>query len=69
MIENDKEGILVQDGDPYVLAGAIASLANDFGRAKEFAVNAHKRAVTRHNPQRIIGQVLDGYRDILKQSK
>lgn len=68
MIENYKEGILVQDGDPYVLAGAIASLANDFGRAKEFAVNAHKRAVTRHNPQRIIGQLLDGYRDILRQN-
>lgn len=65
MLESGKEGVLVQDGDPYVLAGAIASLAYNFEKAKKLAENAHNRAIERHNPQRIVRQLLDAYHDIL----
>jgi len=49
MVENRKEGLLVQDGDCYSLAGAILELARDFPLAAELAISANKRAKERHN--------------------
>jgi Glycosyltransferase len=66
MIENGKEGTLVQDGDPYVLAGAIVDLLNNPKRAYEYANNARQTAVVRHNQESIINELLHGYHEILK---
>ena len=65
MLENEKEGILVQDGDPYMYAGAIVDYYMDFKKAKAYGENARRRAMERHNPQRIREQLLHGYKNIM----
>ena len=65
LIKDELEGKLVQDGDPYVLAGTIAEFHNTFDKAKMYGCNARKRALVRHNPKRIIGQLQETYHSIL----
>lgn len=36
LLVNRREGLLVQDGDPYAMAGAIIELLKDAGLAKGF---------------------------------
>lgn len=66
MLEDGKEGILVQDGEPYVLAGAISSLSQNFTMAKGMGEKARQRAIKRHDANIIINQILDAYNDILE---
>lgn len=68
LLENGKEGVLVQDGDPYVLAGAIVDLQQDFSKAKAYGEAARKRAVVRHDMNRIIGELTDAYREIYREN-
>ena len=65
LIENEKEGLLVQDGDPYVLSGAIVRVQNDFAMSKQWADNARIKATQRHNPQAICESLLSVYNAIL----
>lgn len=65
MLENNKEGVLVQDGDYYSLAGAIIEMSNDFNTAKEIANNASKRAHIRHAPEKIVEELLVAYKEII----
>lgn len=61
IIENKKEGLLVQDGDPYALAGAILELKENDKYANTLGINARARARIRHNPERIINTLLNIY--------
>ncbi|UKK54777.1 glycosyltransferase family 4 protein [Prevotella sp. E2-28] len=67
MLENNIEGRLIQDGEPYSLAGMIMELAADFAKAKEYGLNAREKAQFRHNPKRVCEQLLNTYRSILQQ--
>lgn len=69
MLENGKEGILLQDGDPYVYAGAIVNYYLHFDKARSYGEKARQRALVRHNPNRIVGQLLDAYKIILSDKK
>lgn len=69
MLENDKEGILLQDGDPYVYAGAIVDYYLHFDKVRSYGEKARQRALVRHNPNRIVGQLLDAYKMILSDKK
>lgn len=64
MLENEKEGILLQDGDPYVYAGAIMDVYTHFDKAKAYGQNARKRALVRHDAERIGKQLFDAYQEI-----
>lgn len=66
LLTTKKEGILVQDGDPYVYAGAISYLYHHFDIAKSYGENARRRAQERHNPERIGKQLLDAYANMSK---
>lgn len=66
LLTTKKEGILVQDGDPYVYAGAISYLYHHFDIAKSYGENARCRAQERHNPERIGKQLLDAYANMSK---
>lgn len=66
LLTTKKEGILVQDGDPYVYAGAISYLYHHFDIAKYYGENARRRAQERHNPERIGKQLLDAYANMSK---
>jgi glycosyltransferase involved in cell wall biosynthesis len=65
IIENNSEGLLVQDGDPYALAGAILELINDTKYAVKLGANARGRAIIRHNPDTIANRVLSIYKSVL----
>lgn len=65
LFENDKEGILVQDGDPYVYAGAIYKLSQNFDKAKLYGQTARTRALAKHDKGRIANELLTAYNNIL----
>ena len=65
LISNKKEGILVQEGDPYSLAGAIMDLSFNFSWAINLGINARNRALMRHNPEGIVNRLIGIYNTIL----
>ena len=69
MLEHGKEGYLVQDGDPYSLAGAILNIIGNFDKAKEMGINARNRAMIRHNKNRIVESLIESYIQIIKAHK
>lgn len=69
LLEHKKEGLLVQDGDPYVLAGSIVELHDDFERAKGYGQAARLHALDRHNPQNVSKELLAAYHDIISLTK
>lgn len=67
ILENNVEGRLVQDGDPYTLAGMIMEMASDFESAKKMGDRAHDTAVKRHNPIFVCNQLLNVYNTLLSE--
>jgi glycosyltransferase involved in cell wall biosynthesis len=68
ILENFKEGLLVQDGDSFSLAGTILELANDFSKSKQYGINARQTAILRHNPQRVANEIIGIYDEIYKSA-
>lgn len=66
ILENNKEGMLIQSGEPYVLAGAIIDAAQRFQDFIDMGENARHRAVIRHNPDNVLKELLSCYSKILK---
>jgi glycosyltransferase involved in cell wall biosynthesis len=60
-----EEGILVQDGDPYVLAGAILDLASSGEKQIKFSANARTKAIQRHNSDTILKNLIEIYKSII----
>lgn len=69
LLENGTEGVLVQDGDPYVFAGAVVNLFSRFDLAKKYGENARNRALARHDRERIVSCLIDVYNKILEDYK
>ena len=69
MLSHGNEGLLIQDGDPYVMAGAISDIAHHFDKAKTFGKNARMRAFERHNQERIGKALVETYNTIVKDYK
>ena len=67
MLENNVEGRLLQDGDPYAMAGMIMEMAADNEQARAFGRKAAERAAERHKPERVCKQLMDVYNEILIQ--
>lgn len=65
LLQNKKEGILIQDGDSWVLAGAILELMNDKDMAIKYGERARLRAMQRHNPNKIVNELLEIYNKII----
>lgn len=65
MLENNVEGRLLQDGEPYSMAGMIMEMAGDYDKAKTFGQNARAKALLRHNPEFVCNQLLTAYHSIL----
>lgn len=68
IIQDKVEGILVQEGDPYSLAGAIVELINNYEYAVSLGKNARKRAINRHNPQNIGTSILNIYEKLILEN-
>lgn len=67
LLTHEVDGILVQDGDPYVLTGAIVEMHSDFSRAKSYGVSARKKALIRHNAENVYKELIQAYNDILNK--
>lgn len=65
LITDKIDGILVQDGDPYALAGAIIELINNEPLSFTLGENARKRATIRHDQNKVVEDLLHCYRTIL----
>lgn len=65
LLQDQKEGILYQDGDPYVLSGAIINLCKNPQYAINLGASAYKIAHYRHDKERVVKELLDGYKSII----
>ena len=67
LIKDGEEGILIQSGDPWAMAGAIIELVNNKERAIKFGKNARKIALERHDKNRIINDLLKVYDNVINK--
>jgi len=67
LIENNTDGILIQDGDPYVMAGAIIELFENYDKAINLGIHARKKALNRHNKEVISSGLINIYRTIIER--
>ena len=66
MLTDGIEGLLVQDGDSFVLAGAIIKLVKDKELSTRLGRAARIRAIERHSPKRVASQLQNAYQQIIK---
>lgn len=68
LMKDGKEGLLIQEGDPWVLAGSIIELVNDWEKAKDFGRNARIRASQRHDKRGIVKDYINIYEKIVDEN-
>lgn len=68
LINNHKDGLLVQDGDPWALAGAILELVRDPEKAAALGQKARERGLVRNDPEKICNDLVGIYQKLLYQS-
>ena len=69
LLRDGIEGVLVQDGDPYVLAGAMLEVIREPEKYTAMAAEGRRVAQRRHDPAAIVAGMIDRYRDIIKKHK
>lgn len=62
----DKYGVMVQDGDPFVLAGTLADVLTNTDDYIEKCQEGRKKALIRHSPENVKEELLHAYWDILQ---
>jgi glycosyltransferase involved in cell wall biosynthesis len=65
IICDKKEGLLIQDGDQYALAGAIIELSRDQELANRLGENARNVSLKRNDPNKIVNDLLNIYSSVL----
>lgn len=65
LITDSVDGILVQEGEPYSMAAAIMELVNNYDLAKSLGCKARERSIQRHDPKRVLEELLKIYSEIL----
>lgn len=66
IIKDGFSGILVQDGDPWAMAGAVLELARNKQLALSYAENAYADAMVKHSKDKVVEQVMSAYSYIIK---
>ncbi len=69
LLKDGEEGILLQDGDSYAMAGAILQLLRSPDTMIKFSENARRRALKRHNTERVRDRLFTIYTDVLSSGK
>lgn len=65
ILKDHEEGFIIQDGDPWVMAGAIIEMINNREQAVMYGQNARKTALKRHNRETIVEELLETYQTII----
>ena len=66
LITDNVEGILLQEGEPYSMAGAVIQLVNNYEFARLLGDNARSRSIRRHDPEKIGQRLTEIYKEILE---
>lgn len=61
LLQHEKDGILYQDGDPYVLAGIIVESFYYPEKMLKYASTARQNAIMRHDKKQIVNDVIRFY--------
>lgn len=64
ILKENEEGLMVQNGDEYAMAGAILNLLKDPSLAASFGKNARARAEVRNDGELIIKEITSIYHDL-----
>ncbi len=67
VLHDGRDGLAVQDGDPWALAGAVKELLANPAEALRLADAARETAVERHRPETIIRNLTRIYRSIVHE--
>ncbi|HSV88431.1 MAG TPA: glycosyltransferase [Bacteroidales bacterium] len=68
LLKDGEEGILIQDGAPRAMAGAIIELTNNKGKAIKLGNNTRKTALKRHDKDRVVEELIKTYKQIINQA-
>lgn len=66
LLKDHEEGIIIQDGDSYSLAGNIITIAANEEKAILYGKKARERGMYRHNKQRVTQQYYNIYKTIIQ---
>ena len=69
ILKDREEGLIIQDGDPWAMAGAVIELINNPEQAISYGNNARKKALVRHDRDIIVKTLIDIYQDIIEKNK
>jgi glycosyltransferase involved in cell wall biosynthesis len=67
LLSDKIDGILIQDGDPFSMTGAILELRNNYNLAIKYGKSARNRALLRHDKSKIVNDLVNIYSSILKK--
>ena len=67
LLKDGLHGVLVQDGDPYVLAGAMREVLEQPEKHATMAAEGRRVAQRRHDPGAIVTAMLERYREIIQK--
>lgn len=65
IIKHKKEGVLIQDGDPWNLSGNIIEISKNYNLALEMGKNARKTAMLRHASDNVAKQYIKIYEQVI----
>ena len=68
LVEHNQTGILIPEGEPYALAGAVSELSVHRTKMIQLGKNAREVAVKRNSPKYVVESLLKGYTRILNAS-
>jgi glycosyltransferase involved in cell wall biosynthesis len=68
LIDNNVNGLLIQAGDPYVMAGAILDLKSQPSKMADIGRNARSEAMRRHDPRKIVDDLISTYQSVIIKS-
>lgn len=66
LLADNKEGYLIQDGDPYSMAGAILHCIDNYQEAVICGTNARQTALKRHCTDNVISRIVSIYKEIIE---
>ncbi|HHX67036.1 MAG TPA: glycosyltransferase family 4 protein [Gallicola sp.] len=69
LLKDGEEGILIQEGDPWVTAGAILELIRNRDKAIKYGQNARNKALIRHNKDLILDNLIQIYKTIIEKNE
>ena len=65
LIQHNENGVLVSANDVYTMASQIKSLLNNTERSEKLGINGRKTALERHNPEKLVTTLMNGYNQII----